>query len=199
MCDTKKKIADVLKELMNEKPVRKITVQDIMDRKEMRRQSFYYHFRDIYDVINWICKKQLLEKMEYAPEETFEEWMCKVTRLIKEDRRFYRRVLDNIEREQLISGLYGVVEQQLRERRLLGKTENGMIMRFATRSICHFILDSISQMKEADERQVAQAARYIEMFLIPEHTRYYVFPEKTALGNLNRAAGLSKDKEEHFR
>ena len=61
-CNTKEKIATAVKELMRQKSIRKITVQDIMDETGMKRQSFYYHFQDIYDVIEWICFKELIHK-----------------------------------------------------------------------------------------------------------------------------------------
>ena len=44
---TKKAIAGALKELMEEKPISKITVGDIADRCGINRQTFYYHFHDI--------------------------------------------------------------------------------------------------------------------------------------------------------
>ena len=50
-CDTKQKIAQALRQLMLERPLKKITVQDLMERTQMKRQTFYYHFQDIYDVL----------------------------------------------------------------------------------------------------------------------------------------------------
>ena len=47
-CNTKEKIALAVKELMRQKSIRKITVQDIMEETGMKRQSFYYHFQDLY-------------------------------------------------------------------------------------------------------------------------------------------------------
>lgn len=54
--DTKQRIALALHQLMKERPVRKITVQDLMERTQMTRQSFYYHFQDIQDVLAWSCE-----------------------------------------------------------------------------------------------------------------------------------------------
>ena len=53
-----------LRQLMLERPLKKITVQDLMDRTQMKRQTFYYHFQDIYDVLVWICRRQLVEPLE---------------------------------------------------------------------------------------------------------------------------------------
>ena len=53
-CDTKQKIAQALRQLMLERPLKKITVQDLMERTQMKRQTFYYHFDDIYDLLKWL-------------------------------------------------------------------------------------------------------------------------------------------------
>jgi len=51
---TKLALADALKELMAETPFQKISVVDICDRCGMNRKSFYYHFQDKYDLVNWV-------------------------------------------------------------------------------------------------------------------------------------------------
>lgn len=52
---TKKAISYAFKELLLEKPLSKITINDITEKCEMNRQTFYYHFQDIQDLIEWIC------------------------------------------------------------------------------------------------------------------------------------------------
>ena len=51
---TKKALAGALKELLNEEPFSKISIGDICERCGMNRKSFYYHFKDKYDLVNWI-------------------------------------------------------------------------------------------------------------------------------------------------
>ncbi len=51
---TKHLLAQSLKELMAEKPLDKITVKEIVNRCGVNRQTFYYHFRDIYDLLDWL-------------------------------------------------------------------------------------------------------------------------------------------------
>lgn len=92
-CNTKQKIARALRQLMGERPLSKITVQDLMEGAQMKRQSFYYHFQDIYDVLGWICEEQLGEPLRQEPEMDFEEWCLRLIALLDGDRAFYRRVL----------------------------------------------------------------------------------------------------------
>lgn len=51
---TKMALADSLKKLMVEKAFNKISVGDIVEGCGLTRQSFYYHFKDKYDLMNWI-------------------------------------------------------------------------------------------------------------------------------------------------
>jgi len=51
---TKKALAASLKKLLETKPLDSITVVDIAEDCEVNRQTFYYHFKDINDLIDWI-------------------------------------------------------------------------------------------------------------------------------------------------
>ena len=47
---TKAAFADALKKMMSVKPMEKITVKDLVEICGVNRQTFYYHFDDIYDL-----------------------------------------------------------------------------------------------------------------------------------------------------
>ncbi len=51
---TKIWIADNMKKLMTKKPIDKIRVTEICRAAEIERPTFYYHFRDKYDLVAWI-------------------------------------------------------------------------------------------------------------------------------------------------
>ena len=52
---TKKALEASLKHLLLQKPLPKITIQDITDDCGISRMTFYYHFKDIYDLVEWAC------------------------------------------------------------------------------------------------------------------------------------------------
>ena len=56
---TKRALASALKELMESTPFSKITVSDICAKCNMNRKSFYYHFKDKFDLVNWIFDVRL--------------------------------------------------------------------------------------------------------------------------------------------
>ena len=57
---TKRALAGALRELMAEMPFEKINVGQICERCHMNRKSFYYHFKDKYDLVNWIFDTEIL-------------------------------------------------------------------------------------------------------------------------------------------
>lgn len=52
--NTKKVIADSFAKLMERTSLSKISIQSIVDECGLNRQTFYYHFKDILDLIEWI-------------------------------------------------------------------------------------------------------------------------------------------------
>ena len=65
---TKQAIETAFLQLLNEKPLNKISVRDIVEKCGINRNSFYYHFQDIPSLIAEIITSytdQLIE--EYPP------------------------------------------------------------------------------------------------------------------------------------
>lgn len=58
---TKRAIADAMKKLMENEPLAKISVGDIATECGVTRNSFYYHFKDKFDLINWIFYTELTQ------------------------------------------------------------------------------------------------------------------------------------------
>ena len=54
---TRLSFADALKGLMEEKPLDKITVKDLITRCNVNRKTFNYYFTDVYDLLQWILDR----------------------------------------------------------------------------------------------------------------------------------------------
>lgn len=50
---TKRELAASLKRLLCQKPLDKITIQDLVNDAQVSRKTFYYHFQDIYSLLEW--------------------------------------------------------------------------------------------------------------------------------------------------
>lgn len=61
---TKRALADAMKELMMDHPLPKINIGDIVERCNLSRKSFYYHFKDKYDLVNWIYYTEFVSNFQ---------------------------------------------------------------------------------------------------------------------------------------
>ena len=123
---TKRALASSLKEIMETKPFLKISIIEICEKCEMNRKSFYYHFKDKYDLVNWIFYSEFITATK---KKEFNSWwyllddMCSY---FYENRTFYRKTL-NLEgqnsfseyfRNILVTIIYDDIE------RIYGKEES---------------------------------------------------------------------------
>ncbi len=94
---TKRALAAALRELMEQLPFDKIQVGQICELCDMNRKSFYYHFKDKYDLLNWIFDVEFLAfAQKHARAEKMEqriESIRDICHYFYENRDFYRKAL----------------------------------------------------------------------------------------------------------
>lgn len=112
-CDTKAKIAAAVRELMQKRPVSKITVQDVMERTDMTRQSFYYHFQDIYNVLEWNITECMKDELKFRKDQSFEDWCRLVMSMLRDNQAFCRKVGDALGRNKIQEILLPYVRPQM--------------------------------------------------------------------------------------
>lgn len=61
--DTKTLLAESVLDLAKKKPIGKITISNITDNCMMCRETFYKHFTDKYDIINWVLGEKIYNLM----------------------------------------------------------------------------------------------------------------------------------------
>ena len=57
-------LADSFKELACQNPIEKITIKEITDRAGVIRTTFYNHFQDKYELLEWIINHDLIEPIK---------------------------------------------------------------------------------------------------------------------------------------
>ena len=78
---TKHALADALKQMMEVKPIAKITVKDRVEICNVNRQTFYYHFDDVYDLLEWVFEE---DANKVLPQEVvYEHWREDVVSFFK--------------------------------------------------------------------------------------------------------------------
>lgn len=113
---TRKAIIQAFAQLLDERPLSKITVKDIVDRCGINRNTFYYHFEDIPALIEAISKAEmdmLVEK--HAKVDSMEDCLMIAVDYIQKKRR-------------AVLHLYNSSKRDLYERELM--------------SICHYVVET---------------------------------------------------------
>ena len=111
---TKRALEQSLKNLLLKKPLTKITVGDITEDSGINRMTFYYHFKDIYDLVEWSCledaKRALEEKKTY---DTWQQGFLQIFKAVQENKPFILNVYRCVHREQVEKYLQPLVDQLL--------------------------------------------------------------------------------------
>ena len=87
---TKSALATSMKRLMRDNPFEKISVIDICRGCGMNRKSFYYHFKDKYDLVNWIFYMDFLASFAAHSYERGWDLLVSVGELFYQEQEFYR-------------------------------------------------------------------------------------------------------------
>ena len=107
MPNTKLALESSLKKLLLRKPLDKITINDLTADCGISRMSFYYHFRDIYDLVEWVCvedgRRALQGKKTY---ETWQEGLGQIFEAVLENKPFILNVYRAVSRDKIESYLY---------------------------------------------------------------------------------------------
>lgn len=92
---TKKVIAYSLKDLMKTKDFQKIAIKEIMEHADYRRQTFYDHFADKYELLDWIYNQEITEIIEHFI--SYEHWTKIIPRMLhyfQKNQIFYQKALN---------------------------------------------------------------------------------------------------------
>lgn len=112
---TKKALAAALKKMMEVKPIDKVTIKDLVEQCGVNRQTFYYHFDDVYDLMEWIFEEDansaLPQKIIY---ENWCEDVVKWFEYLKNNSSFVLNVYNSNSRLYMLRYIRGRLEQCIR-------------------------------------------------------------------------------------
>ena len=113
---TKRALEQSLKNLLLQKSLTKITVKDITEDCGINRMTFYYHFKDIYDRVEWACLEDARKALE--EKKTFDTWQqgfLQIFEAVQANKPFIMNVYRCVHREQVECYLKPLVEHLLLE------------------------------------------------------------------------------------
>lgn len=111
---TKKAIASGIKELTKRKSFDKIMVSDITDVCGLNRQTFYYHFQDKFELVDWIYYNEAISII--INDLNYDNWDSKVLQFLtklKEEDYFYISTLKDSEENEFREYLFKVTVELL--------------------------------------------------------------------------------------
>ncbi len=95
--------------MLNERPLDKITVKDIAKACNINRNTFYYHYTDIYALLSEIFQTELQRVIgEYNDTLSWEESFLLATKFALENQKAIYHIYNSMQREQLENYIYNV-------------------------------------------------------------------------------------------
>lgn len=119
-------LANSFKELVKKKPIEKITIREITDLAGVIRPTFYNHFQDKYELLEWIIVTELFDPMEPMIDkgQLSQAVEMSLTRM-QEEKEFYERAKkltgQNSFGEIMTDHVAGLILKRLPENRLREK------------------------------------------------------------------------------
>ena len=168
---TKRALEDSLKHLLLKKPLNKITINDIAEDCGINRMTFYYHFKDIYDLVEWSCledaQRALDGKKTY---ETWQEGFVQIFKAVQENKPFIMNVYRCVSREQvekyltpLTDDLLMGVINELSAEMVVRAEDKAFIAQVYSYAFVGLMLDWIKdEMKQEPETLVSRFALVIQ-------------------------------------
>ncbi len=161
---TKRALEQSLKNLLLKKPLTKITINDIAEDCGINRMTFYYHFKDIYDLIEWSCledaKRALEQKKDCA---TWQQSLEQIFTAVLENKPFVMNVYRCVHQEQVEMYLKPLVDRLvlniIREEigdMQVSEEDQAFIARVYSYVIIGIMLDWIKDDMRIDPRQIVE-------------------------------------------
>ena len=137
-----------MKALMKEKLFSRISVGDICDRCGMNRKTFYYHFRDKYDLVNWIFQTEFLEMIREQNYTSGWQLLSDICAYFYSEQAFYTNALQvegqNAFRDYFSSAIGSVLPEIMREQ-IDPEVDSAFFVQFLTDAFLAAILRWLKQ------------------------------------------------------
>lgn len=159
---TKRALEESLKRLLLTKPLNKITIADITNDCGISRMTFYYHFQDIYDLVEWACEEDAARAI--AGNKTADTWqtgLLDTFLALRKNKPFIASIYHDMSREQVerflvpvVSDLVKSVVDEHAARRHVREQDRDFIARFFAHALIGTVLDWIARDMRDDPQQL---------------------------------------------
>lgn len=160
---TKKALAASLKKLMEERTLDKISIREITEDCGVNRKTFYYHFENIYDLVNWLFEEEAIELMkQYDFVTDYEEAVRFTMNYIEENEHVVNSTLDALGRDELKKFFYNnfvgnmrSIVDDLSEGMTIPQDNIDFLINFYAESFASLLIDWVRNREQRDkEKQI---------------------------------------------
>lgn len=99
--DTKQRLANSLRKLLSLRTLDHITIMEIVENCGINRQTFYYNFHDVYDLLDWIFQQETAKLPLSDPNVPWQDSFCRAVQYLKDNEEMILNVYRSIGRIQL--------------------------------------------------------------------------------------------------
>lgn len=161
--NTKLLIAQAYADLLTKKNVDKVTVKDVVEVCGITRQTFYYHYHDLLDVIEWSIRRQTeMALRESLQQNNWEEALCSFLTVACKNRPLVRKLYASQKRFETNSLIIDSVRtwltrvyQEKCENADLSLQQTEFAIQFYTYAICGVLLETVMS-DDTDMRSKAE-------------------------------------------
>ena len=161
---TKRALENSLKQMLLKKPLDKITISDLTDDCGISRMAFYYHFKDIYDLVEWSCMEDATRALQGKKTyDTWHEGLKQIFEAVLENKPFIMNAYHALSREQIENYLFmlthnllmGVVEEKSKGLEVT-EEEKSFIADFYKYGFVGLVLEWIDKGMKEDPKQIIE-------------------------------------------
>ena len=167
---TKKALENSLKKLLETKRIDRITIKELTEECEISRGAFYYHFHDIYELVEWIFIHDYIEPFNrIIVSASWDESLTYILNKMYRDKDFLYSIYHFINFKRLQNYLYvlfseylsGMIETKS-EGRLLDEENKHSLVSFYKYSIVGAMFDWLDNgMKVVPEKVIGKVRLFI--------------------------------------
>lgn len=158
---TKQELANSLKKLMCHTPFNKITVQTLTNSCGLNRQTFYYHFKDMYELLGWIYNNDIFNEIVEEQDEQWETAVVQIVRYARANRVFCRNTIRSLKKENMEGFLQPVfhnwvekVADQIAQNNYISKDDTKFIVDLFTAAFVNYGIQWVSRGMPEDEKYI---------------------------------------------
>lgn len=142
---TKEAIVGAFYALIQNKSFEKITVRDIVEECGINRKTFYYYFKDIYDLVEYAFRNEMDVYINNVPEEnSLEESISGIFELVEKNKKVVYH-LNGSNDYELKKYIYGVLSETI-EKKYKTKAAKAGVSERDFKLLCEIFLMAFSGM-----------------------------------------------------